>query len=289
MVSAPDIAKLQGVVNLIKSESERLKQYLNSLPPAALERPSPCELWNVAEVIAHLVWFAETYGGMMERGLRGDTSPTEGFPTVPGTLKGPEVDQLYGQGAITRRRTLGENLLSAFRQTYNWLNEMLQGIGPEDWEKPCYHTRGIRPVSSFLPTIIQELAVHEWDIRSSVEPSTPLSAKSIPVLMERLPRNRRPWTLPFPTSSPSSGLGRYRFHLSGVAGGNWDVVVEGDKARMETSREGAAGLNLRGATDTFILLMYGRLKLGPTIASGRLTAEGNLDLVLDFDRWMAGH
>jgi len=32
-------------------------------------------------MIAHLVWFAETYGGMMERGLRGDLSPPKGFRT----------------------------------------------------------------------------------------------------------------------------------------------------------------------------------------------------------------
>jgi len=76
----------QAQVKLINSESERLKECVNALPPEALERPSPCEKWNVGEVIAHLDWFAETYGGMIERGLRGDLSPTEGFPAVPGTL-----------------------------------------------------------------------------------------------------------------------------------------------------------------------------------------------------------
>ena len=46
-------------VKLIESETERLKAYIRGLPPEALERPSPCDLWNVGEVIAHLVWFAE--------------------------------------------------------------------------------------------------------------------------------------------------------------------------------------------------------------------------------------
>ncbi|MCH7713355.1 MAG: maleylpyruvate isomerase N-terminal domain-containing protein, partial [Chloroflexi bacterium] len=30
---------------------------MNSLPLEALERPSPCEMWDVGEVIAHLEWF----------------------------------------------------------------------------------------------------------------------------------------------------------------------------------------------------------------------------------------
>jgi len=74
MVSVQDTVKLQNIVKLIRSESERVKQYLNSLPPDALERPTPCELWEVGDVIAHLVWFAETYEGMMERGLRAEAT-----------------------------------------------------------------------------------------------------------------------------------------------------------------------------------------------------------------------
>ena len=119
-------------VELIQSETERVKQYINALPPEVLEHPSPCEMWNVGEVIAHLDWFAETYGGMMERGLRGDLSPTEGFP-APGILSTTEVQKLYGQAAIDRRRSLGQQLLPAFNKRYDWLNDMLSGVGPEDW------------------------------------------------------------------------------------------------------------------------------------------------------------
>ena len=106
-----------ALVELIKSESERVKEYVNSLPPEALKLPTPCPSWNVGEVIAHLDWFAQTYGGMMERGLRGDLSPTEGFP-APDVLSGEEIHELYGQAAITLRRSLGANLFSAFNDRY---------------------------------------------------------------------------------------------------------------------------------------------------------------------------
>jgi hypothetical protein len=58
---------------------------------------------------------------------------------------------------------------------------------------------------------------------------------------------------------------------------------------METHGEGSANLTLAGATDTFVLLLAGRLKLGPAIAAGRLTAKGNQELIPDFDRWLEGH
>ena len=69
-------------VELISRESEWVKEYVNSLPAEALDRPIPCPSWNVGEVIAHVDWFAETYGGMMERGLRGDLSPTGDSPLL---------------------------------------------------------------------------------------------------------------------------------------------------------------------------------------------------------------
>jgi uncharacterized protein (TIGR03083 family) len=288
MVSVQDRVKLQDSVKLIRSEAERLKQYVNGLPPEALERPSPCELWDVGDVIGHLVWIAETYGGFVERGLRGDLSPTKGFP-AQGTLSGLAVDELYGQGAIARRRSLGQNLIPTFNERYDQLNDMLKGIGPEDLEKPCWQTSRMRPVQSFFPTFIAELAVHEWDIRSSLESSPSLSADSLPVLMEKLPSNRRPWAIPFPTASTPPAPVRYRFELAGVAGGRRDIVVEGDKARMETQGAGPANLTLAGATDTFVLLMYGRLRLGSSIAAGRFTAQGDRELIPDFDRWLEGH
>jgi uncharacterized protein (TIGR03083 family) len=289
MVSVQDRVKLQDSVKLIRSESERLEQCVNGLPPEALEQPNPCELWDVGDVIGHLIWVAETYGGFMERGLRGDVSVPEGFPTVPGTLSGPAVDELYGQGAIARRRSLGRSLIPTFNERYVQLNDMLTRIGPDDWEKPCYHTHGIRSVRSLLTTIIQELAVHEWDIHSTVEPAPALSVKNLPVLMEKIPSNRRPWSLPFQTGSTSSGPIRFRFELRGVAGGRRDIVVEGDRARVETQGEGSADLTLAGATHTFVLLMYGRLRLGSAIAAGHLKAKGNGELVPDFDRWLERH
>lgn len=279
---------MQDIRALIRVESERLTHYVNTLPTAALDRPSPCEGWTVGDVMAHLVWFADTYGGMMERGLRGDVSPPDGFP-APGTLSGPAVEELYYQGTLARRRDLGATLLPTLKQRYDWLNAMLNEIGPADWDKPCYHTRRLRPAHSFLPTIIQELAVHEWDIRSSLEPSPSLSEESIPVLMEKLPTNRRPWAIPFPYRSTSSDPIRYRFDLTGMGADKQDVVVMGDRARLEPPGETPANLYVRGDTGTFVLLMYDRLSLSLAIATGSFKTEGDLERVPDFDHWLAGH
>ena len=182
----------QKQVELIRSESQRFREYLNTLSPEALDLPSACEKWAVGEVIAHLAWAVETYGGMMARGLHGDQAPIEGFPSVPPGTPNRQVivDEYYAQAAIDLRQSLGEKLFSALNEQYDWLNEVLAGIGSEDWDKPCYHPAGLRSVESFIPTWLAELALHEWDIRSALEPSPLVSGKIIPSLLEKIPSNR---------------------------------------------------------------------------------------------------
>ena len=57
-------------VKVLQSESERIKQYLHTLPPEALSKPSACTQWQVQDVIAHLIGVAETYANSVSRGLR---------------------------------------------------------------------------------------------------------------------------------------------------------------------------------------------------------------------------
>lgn len=71
--------------------------------------------------------------------------------------------------------------------------------------------------------------------------------------------------------------------------GRRDIIVEGDRARMETSGDGSANLTLASDTGAFVLLMYGRLTLDSAKAAGRLMVEGDLELIPAFDRWLEGH
>lgn len=286
------VSTQQDTVELIRAESERVRKYINGLSQDVLELPTPCEKWTVGDLIAHLVWFAETYGGMMERGLRGDLSPPKGFPKT-GTLRGGS-GELYALAAINRRKDLGPELLPALNEQYDWLNTMLSGIGPDDWEKPCYHTSRLRPVESFLPTIIQELAVHEWDIRFSLGSATPVSAESLPVLMEKIPlgrpaTNSRPWRTPFPTGPGRADSLRYRFDLSGPGGLKFDLVVEGDEPRLEPAVRGPGNLQLYGDTSTFVLILYNRMTLNSAISEGSFTTDGDLNLLADIDAWLSAH
>ena len=64
-------------VKLIKSESEGFGQYLDSLAPDNWSHNSACDLWEVRDVVAHLVWVAEFYLDTISRGVNGDASAPE--------------------------------------------------------------------------------------------------------------------------------------------------------------------------------------------------------------------
>ena len=73
------MASTEQRVKLVKSESERIQQYLGTLPAEALTRPSACDRWEVRDVVAHLTGAVELFNGNITRGVHGDSSPPEGF------------------------------------------------------------------------------------------------------------------------------------------------------------------------------------------------------------------
>ncbi len=272
-------------IRLIISETGRLKQYINGLNQDDLRKPTPCEDWDVGELIAHLVWFAQNYRGLIERGLRGDLSIPDGFQDTP--VKGPAISRAYSNAAVAMNQSLGQELLLAFGERFDKFNDLLRGLGADDWAKPYYHPylANEREIDSILAVIIQEIAIHEWDIRSSVETSSAISAECVPILMEKLPSNRRPWNSPFRIAATADEPIIYGFQLDAAWGGI-DIVVAGEKARLESTGGFDAHLKLNGTASSFVLLMYGRLTLDSAITANQFDAQGDLGLVPQFDRWL---
>jgi len=67
-------------VKVVRTESERLKQYLAAMPEDAWTRLSAGALWEVCDVVAHLIIAANLYTEWITRGLQDDTSTPEGRP-----------------------------------------------------------------------------------------------------------------------------------------------------------------------------------------------------------------
>ena len=103
----------EHLLDLTKSESQWLHQYLDTLPAEAWSKPSACDAWEVRDVVGHLVWVAEFYTDVISRGLQGDTSPSEDFHSVD-LADRSAFFQFLADTAVDRRKNLGDQLLPTF-------------------------------------------------------------------------------------------------------------------------------------------------------------------------------
>jgi hypothetical protein len=158
---------------------------------------------------------------------------------------------------------------------------MAAALRPDDWDKPYYRPLGIRPVRNFLPTVITETAMHRWDIQSQLDTSPHLSPESLAVFMASMPRLRQ-----FQPGPKLASPLRYRFEVSAPIPFQGDIVIAGDMVYSEPVGTAAPDLTFHCDTETFVLLMYGRLTYEASIANGRLVADGNRELVAKFARWL---
>ena len=276
-------------VHVLQSESERIKQYLHALPLEALSKPSACTQWQVQDVIAHLIGVAETYANSVSRGLQGDTGP------LPGRLPAGQATaalsaESIAQRSIAARKTLGDQLLAIFDAANDRLNNLLAGLELEQRDMPCYHPGGIVKARNFMDLRLKELAMHEWDIRSALEPEAHVSPASLPAIMTTISESIASgslrwafWSGPYLTTPV-----RYHFVVTGLGPSKPDIVVEGNTLRMEDAGETPARVTMRCDTETYILLVYGRLDLEAVLASGRLMREGDHELARAFGRWFRG-
>ena len=76
---------------------------------------------------------------------------------------------------------------------------------------------------------------------------------------------------------------RFRFELTGAAAGSYDIVAGGgQKAIMESASDKRPDAIFGCDTQTFILLVYGRLGLEKCMADGLVFVSGDTSLTAGF-------
>src|SRR5262245_41732625 len=213
------------VIELIRAETSQLQNFLAGLSPEEWSRPSACAEWTVGDVVAHLTQGASTWREAITRAIAGDFAPPAGQPPLSPGERGSEAT---AQRAIDFRQRMGEDaLLHAFADGYQQLHQVLLGLHAEDWNKPCFHRRGILPTRDYVGLRLQELTIHGWDMHAAFDATATLSAseRSLPVLLSLAQR----WLSNTfqPTPSLPAPI-RYRFDVSGPAPVQQDVLVSQD-------------------------------------------------------------
>lgn len=267
----PSATEMQTRTRLARLEAERLAGYLAGLSPEGWEQATACDRWQVADVVAHLVWIGEFYVVFIRRALAGDVTPPPGSPKDQRYAHLPPED-FYDLTAREYRRNLGDDLLLAFTRRFDELSRLLERLTPDDYERPCFYHSGNRPLWMLADLTVQELAVHAWDVQSRREPSARLSPESQPVLLERVAQRPQP-ALSLPQTVPAPAL--LRFELSGAVNRAYDLKLAADATVVEPAGREPAAATLSCDAGTFILMLYRRLDVAGALADGRIALSGD--------------
>lgn len=260
---------------VLHDEAKRLEMFLSGLSSEEWQRPSRCDQWQVADVVAHLI--EDRHAERMTRGLQGDLTPSGFVPD--GRLNEDDLKAFVTQHPITLRRQLGDNLLAAFCAENEQVNNILNGLKPEDWDTLCYHPGNPRPIRTVVFIRLIELALHGWDIRASFDTQASLSADALPALLQTVPRAVR---RAFRPDASRSRTVQYRFAMTESVAATTDILLHADGALVEDDSQADADVTFRCDTSSAMLVIFGRLSLGDAIADGRVQVEGESELAAAF-------
>jgi uncharacterized protein (TIGR03083 family) len=272
-------------LNVLHAEVERLIHYLTALPPEAWHRPSACDRWQVADVVAHLTAGGHNVARSVARGLQGEVGPPVGSPALSAHDEDAHRERM-AQSALAHRAQLGDHVLAAFIASNEALHQQLAALAPPAWETLCYHPARLMPVRMLVEHRITEVAMHGWDIRAPSDPSTPLAPESFPaffsIIMERVV------TRAFrPDARRSRPIG-YRFVVTGPLTTTTDIVLSPDGACVAPTGQMEVDVCFRCEAEPYILVMFGRRPLEAAIATGEVTVEGDHALAIAFGQSFQG-
>ena len=269
-------------VAVAKRSAVNLRKSLEQLTPKQWERPSACSEWQVQDVVSHLIGGAERQAGSMELGRRGDSNPPAGFFAQASE----ERSTSNAQRDIARRNQLEGRLLGAFDSSYEKLFQQFDIMGDFSWDTLCWHaSSGSITAAAYVDLRIQELAIHDFDIRSAFQSDAGLDPECVQVLLDMTPR----WLgMCFrPTERLSKPL-VYGFDVN-----SWKslLTVTGDEFKMELeAAEGKAepDLTLVATGEQYLLFTYGRLTAADGMHLGRLAITGEMAHLDQFEVWFKG-
>jgi len=275
-------SQTNDLVKAVVAEASRLQEFLTSLDVQTWASDSTSEGWTIEDVVAHLAGSAGGWATNITRAVAGDAGPPEGQSFLP---TGVRASHPSGAAARESRQKSGPHILDDFIAGHERLRNVLGTLRDEDWDKPCFHRRGVRPIKDYLGIQLQELALHGWDIRWGLDGAAELWPGSLVALVDLVPR----WIgIAFAPGLDLPTPVRYRFDVSSPVAVCEDLVVAGDSYKTKTSDTEDADATFHCNTGNYILLMFGRLQVERAVADGRLSVEGSMERAKDFNAWFKG-
>jgi uncharacterized protein (TIGR03083 family) len=147
------------LLSLLQKEYEQLLELSIGLDDKQWAATTPCEEWEVRDVVGHMVDVAESYLGYFTLAEKGwDAGEALGWGAYPGALS---------SCARSYRRLPRLELLARLEGLSGPLVAKLEALTPEQWATMLVPHRYGWPLPPFVLGVFQliDYAVHSWDVR----------------------------------------------------------------------------------------------------------------------------
>jgi uncharacterized protein (TIGR03083 family) len=216
-------------------------------------------------MVGHLVASAPAYLGSIEAALRGEPKPY-----LSREERARNIEE-YGARPPAR-------LLPELREATDQFERAIAPLDQRQLATLAPHGHGMRSVDWFVDQRLAEMAVHRWDVQTTLgrpaELTAPTATHLLPMLIEvNLPAIQRDG---WPRDSA-----RVRLRPDELAGESWLVEAKPGELRVQPGNDGAVDVELSGPAATMVLLLYQRRTSEQLERSG-LRASGDAGLAA---RW----
>ncbi len=284
--TSPEPAQLPMAPSHVRTatltELGRLGSLVQDLTLEDWTKPSAVAGWTIGDVVAHLNLALALSGRLLNAAAAGKGSGRV-WKTVDQLSQkvAPVATSAFNaiNSALPRAidRALSPEVIKAqFATSSRTFQDRLRRINPADYTRPIYYRGSPWPLSFFLAAVVDELAVHGWDMASRLDPQAHLSADARSVL---------PWFFwsgtPFMLHLPKQTRGTIQVSLVDPSLEMWWSLTE-TEVKQGVGTAPQPDVRLTGASGTFVLALTGRIPPQDALRSTSLQASGREELAQAF-------
>lgn len=277
------MSTIESQIELVKTLVSSIGSRAASLSPEQMALQSACSEWQVQDVVGHLLAGAQRQIDSMTRGRAGDAGPPQGFTPMASTA----TSVSNSQRDVQQRVELGDGLLAAYNDYYARLYEVLDSFNPDGWDMLCWHMRrGPMPAWEYIEMRIQELVIHDWDMRKALEPNPSLHPDSIDPVLAFATKWLR---MCFRPGEKLDEPVVYEFDLAPPHASSITLRINGDSFDVLSCQETPEERwTVCAEASAFILFIYGRISGRDAVAANEFAITGDPAQLDRFEEWFRG-
>jgi hypothetical protein len=266
----------------VVTELATFSSFVERLSVADAQKPSADRGWTNLDVIAHVQLTLVLYNQLLSASTRGLTGGTLGkaFGSVTKSLIPGAASAINSINSALPHALTGalapEAVMGQFVGNARTLRERIEALEPGDYTKPIYYRGGPWPVSFFLAAMLNELAVHRWDIESRLIADAHLGSEARAML---------PWFYwsgaAFMLRPPKGTVGTVGVSLADPPTElSW--TLEPRVIRQTRGIDDAATATIHAESGTFVLALAGRISADDALRTTSMTVNGDDNLARAF-------